>query len=289
MIRNARSKKFDRCTNRRSNSDGGMSMCFQRGNLQGNDLLGALPVNERQSLEPHLQHVRLTFRQVLADAGEAIKYVYFPTTAVLSMLHLLGDGATVEVAAIGAEGLAGVSALMGGAPMPTRVEVRSEGYAYAIDAQLFKQEFDRGGFIRRLMLLYIHALMTQIAQRALCNRHHSVNEQLCGWLLLTQDRLKSNDLPVTHQLIANMLGVRRGGVTEAAGNLQQAGLISCRRGHIIVIDRVELLRRTCACYSTVKKEFERLLPGPSFKLGAATEATGTMGRSKEHHFARSTC
>jgi CRP-like cAMP-binding protein len=251
-------------------------MCYLRDDIQENYLLGALPADERRSLEPHFEHVRLRRGQLLADAGEAIKNVYFPTTAFISMLYLQEDGATVEISAVGAEGMVGVPVLTGGATMTTRVEVRSEGFAYAMGAQLFKREFERRGFIHHLMLLYMQAQMTQITQSVLCNRRHSLNEQLCGWLLRAQDRLKSNDLAVTQQSIASMLGVRRGGVTEAMGKLQDAGLISCRRGHIVVIDRVGLLSRTCECYGIIKKEFERLLPRPSFQSEARVEAAGTM-------------
>ncbi|RQR48774.1 Crp/Fnr family transcriptional regulator [Burkholderia sp. Bp9126] len=224
-----------------------------------NHLLASLPESEFDALAPHLQLVQLRFGQLLSDAGETVKKVYFPTSSIISMIFLMADGATAEVAAVGNEGVVGVPALTGGFTMPNRIEVRNSGYAYAMNAQLFKREFDRHGFIHRLMLYYIQALLTQVAQSSLCNRRHHIARQVSSWLLLTQDRLKTHELAVTQQLIATMLGVRREGVTEAAGKLQDAGLISQRRGKIIIIDRDGLEEYACECYGIVKREFQRLL------------------------------
>jgi CRP-like cAMP-binding protein len=235
-------------------------MLYPRDDLHANHLLGALSEEDWRSLEPHLELVRVKSPQLLCDADEPIRHMYFPTTAVMSMLYLMEDGATVEVAAIGNEGVVGVPVLTGGGTMPSRVEVRSSGFAYRVPASVFRKEFEKSMGIHRLMLLYIQALMTQIAQSALCNRHHSVNEQLCRWLLLAHDRLTTDELAVTQQMIANMLGVRREGVTEAAGKLQEAGLIRQRRGHITVLDRHGLEARACECYSMIRREFDRLLP-----------------------------
>ena len=229
--------------------------------LSNNHLLAALPISELRSLAPHLRRVHLKCGQLLSDSGEVIKSVYFPTTAVISLLCLMEDGASIEVAAVGNEGIAGVPALTGGNAMPNRIEVSAEGYGYAMNAQHFKTEFEHSPVINRLMLLYIQALMTQIAQSALCNRRHSVDEQLCRWLLLAHDRRPGDELVTTQQMIANTLGVRREGVTEAAGNLESAGLIRRHRGRITVSDREGLEERTCECYSIIKGEFQRLLPG----------------------------
>lgn len=224
-----------------------------------NHLLASLPASEVDALAPHLQLVQLRFGQLLSDAGETVKKVYFPTSAIISMIFLMADGATAEVAAVGNEGVIGVPVLTGGFTMPTRIEVRSSGYAYAMNAQLFKREFDRHGFIHRLMLYYIQALLTQVAQNSLCNRRHHIVRQVSSWLLLTHDRLKTDELAVTQQLIATMLGVRREGVTEAAGKLQDAGLISQRRGRITILDRRGLEGYACECYGIVKREFQRLI------------------------------
>jgi CRP-like cAMP-binding protein len=224
-----------------------------------NHLLASLPAQELTAFMPHLQLLRLRSGQLLSDAGETVRKVYFPTTAIISMMFLMADGATAEVAAIGNEGVIGIPVLMGGVTMPTRIEVRSGGYAYAMNAQQFKCEFERHGFIHRLMLFYIQALLTQIAQSSLCNRRHHIARQVSSWLLLTQDRLKTDELAVTQQLIATMLGVRREGVTEAAGKLQDAGLICQRRGHITILDRAGLEGYACECYGIVKREFQRLL------------------------------
>ena len=232
--------------------------------LHHNHLLGALPPTELRRLAPHLRLVHLHAGQLLSDAGEPIKALYFPTTAVLSLRSLMEDGASVEVSAISREGVAGVPVLTGGHAMPSRIEVCKRGYGYAVDAQHFKSEFARSDAINSLMLLYIQALMTQIAQSALCNRRHSVDEQLCRWLLSAQDRMQADEpateLVTTQQMIADTIGVRREGVTEAAGKLQAAGLIRYSRGRITVLDRGGLEARTCECYRVVKTEYDRLLP-----------------------------
>jgi CRP-like cAMP-binding protein len=250
-----------------------------------NHLLAALPPSDLAAIAPHLKLQRLRPGQLLSDSGESIKQIYFPTTAIVSMIFLMADGATAEVAAVGNEGVIGVPVLMGGVTMPTRIEVRSGGYAYAMNAQLFKREFERHGFMHQLMLLYIQALLTQIAQSALCNRHHHVVKQVSCWLLLTQDRLKSNELAVTQQLIATMLGVRREGVTEAAGKLQDAGLICQRRGHITILDREGLEQHACECYGIVKREFQRLLlasgAGDRSNDGEETSAMSAYRRSRD--------
>ncbi|MCX4149879.1 MULTISPECIES: Crp/Fnr family transcriptional regulator [Paraburkholderia] len=233
-----------------------------------NHLLAVVPEPEMALMAPHLKLQRLHAGELLSDSGETVKHVYFPTTAIVSMLFLMADGATAEVAAVGNEGVIGVPVLMGGATMPNRIEVRSGGYAYSMSAQIFKREFEQHGPVHKLMLLYIQALLTQIAQNALCNRHHHIVKQVSSWLLLTHDRLKSDELVVTQQLIATMLGVRREGVTEAAGKLQDAGLISMRRGHITVLDREGLEEHACECYGIVKREFRRLL------LASAAEKEG---------------
>lgn len=246
-----------------------------------NYLLSALPQDDWQAIEPYLELVRLSAGQVLYDAGEIIKSVYFPTTAIVSMLCLLEDGATVEVAAVGAEGMVGVPVLMGGGTMPCRVEVRNEGWAYAMRVHRFEHVYEPGGNLHRIMLLYVQALMTQIAQSALCNRRHSITEQLCCWLLHTKDRLRSSELNVTQQLIASMLGVRREGVTEAARKLQEAGLIRCRRGHITVLDHEGLEQHACECYGIVKGEFTRLLSQQTKPADTRTWSTSPV-RANAH-------
>lgn len=231
-----------------------------RGDLHENHLLGALPTNEWQALVPHLELVRMQRGQVLSDSGERIKHVHFPTTAIVSLLYTMENGASVEIAAVGNEGVIGVPVVTGGEAMPSRAQVQSAGFAYRMSAAILKQQFANSQFVNRLMLLYMQALLTQIAQTAACNRHHSLNKQLCRWLLLSVDRLDSNELTVTQETIANMLGVRREGITEAAGKLQDEGLIHHSRGHITVLNRVGLEAKACECYGIVKKEFDRLLP-----------------------------
>jgi CRP-like cAMP-binding protein len=197
---------------------------------------------------------------VLCESGDHLHYAYFPTTAIVSLLYVIESGASAEIAVVGNEGLIGVALFMGGRTMPNWAVVQSAGYAYRLRGTLLQQEFNRYGALHHLLLRYTQALITQMAQMAVCNRHHSVGQQLCRWLLLNLDRLPSNELSMTHELIANLLGVRREGVTEAAGKLQRAGLIQYSRGHITVLDRAGLEARVCECYEVVKKEFDRLLP-----------------------------
>lgn len=224
-----------------------------------NHLLSALPPNDFERVAPHLELVPMPLGQVLYESGGKLGHVYFPTTSIVSLLYVMEDGSSAEIAVVGYEGILGISLFMGGETTPSRAVVQSAGYGYRLSAQMLKQEFSRGGATMHLLLRYTQALITQMAQTAVCNRHHSVEQQLCRWLLLSLDRLPSNELTMTQELIANMLGVRREGVTEAAGNLQRAGLIRYARGHIVVLDRPRLERSVCECYSVVKKEFDRLL------------------------------
>ncbi len=198
--------------------------------------------------------------EVLYESGADLHYAYFPTDCIVSLLYVMENGASAEIAIVGNEGIIGVALFMGGGSMPNRAVVQSAGYAYRLRAALLKQEISRNESLLLLLLRYTQALITQMAQTAVCNRHHSVDQQLCRWLLLSLDRLSSNELTMTQELIANMLGVRREGVTEAAGNLQRAGLIEYSRGHITVLDRPGLETRVCECYQVVKTEFDRLLP-----------------------------
>lgn len=227
---------------------------------QKNHLLAALPPDEFARLSPHLELVPMRLGEVLYEPGSVMKYVYFPTTSIVSLLYVMEDGASAEIAVVGNEGILGISLFMGGETTPSRAVVQSSGDGYRLKAQLLKDEFNRAGPMLHLLLRYTQALITQMAQTAVCNRHHSIDQQLCRWLLLSLDRLPSNELKMTQELIANMLGVRREGVTEAAGKLQNAGLIHYSRGHITVIDRAGLEARVCECYAVVKKEFDRLLP-----------------------------
>jgi len=219
-----------------------------------------LPEADYQRLAPHLEHVPLKLGAVLYEPGMKMRYVYFPTTAIVSLLYVLENGASAEIAILGNEGLLGVSLFMGGESTPSRAVVQSAGFGYRLRATHLKDEFDRFGTFMHLLLRYTQALITQMAQTAVCNRHHSVDQQLCRWLLLSLDRLESSELVMTQELIANMLGVRREGVTEAAGKLQRLGLIHYKRGRIRVLDRAAVEARSCECYSVVKREFDRLLP-----------------------------
>ena len=198
--------------------------------------------------------------KVLYESGVALSHVYFPTTAIVSLLYVMEDGASAEIAVVGQEGIVGISLFMGGESTPSRAVVQSAGQAFRLKAKLMMQEFNRAGPVLHLLLRYTQALITQMAQTAVCNRHHSLDQQLCRWLLNSLDRLHSAEIVMTQELIANMLGVRREGVTEAAGHLQKAGLIRYRRGHITVLDRTRLEERACECYAVVKKEYDRLLP-----------------------------
>jgi CRP-like cAMP-binding protein len=224
-----------------------------------NHLIAALPPAEFESLAAHLELVQLPLGKMLYEPGTQLQHAYFPTTAIVSLHYVTESGASAETAGVGNEGLVGISLFMGGDTTSSSAVVQTAGQAYRLERRKLKQEFDRGGFLQRLLLRYTQALMTQMSQTAACNRHHSVEQQLCRWLLLTQDRMATRELVITQELIAGMLGVRREGVTEAAGNLQRAGVISYRRGHISVLDRTGLESRSCECYAVVKKELNRLL------------------------------
>jgi CRP-like cAMP-binding protein len=226
---------------------------------QQNHLLAALPAAEFEPLAAHLERVPLRLGQMLYEPGEQLAHAYFPTTAIVSLHYVMESGASAESAGVGNEGVVGISLFMGGDTTPSSAVVQTAGDAYRLERDLLKREFDRGGPLQRLLLRYTQALITQMAQTAVCNRHHSLEQQLCRWLLLTLDRLPSNELITTQELVASMLGVRREGITEAAGNLQRAGLISYRRGHIAVLDRRGLETRACECYAVVRKELQRLL------------------------------
>jgi len=229
-------------------------------NPRQNHLLAALPEFEYQRILPHLERVQLSLGETISEAGGNTHYIYFPTTAIVSLLNVLESGATAEIAVVGREGVVGIALFMGGASMLSRALVQSEGYAYQMSGDLLKREFDRDPAMQHLFMRYIMALLSQMAQTAICNRHHSIDQQLCRWLLLSLDRLSGNVLNMTQELIADMLGVRREGVTEAARKLQDAGLISYSRGCLTVLDRPGLEARVCECYKVVKEEFIRLLP-----------------------------
>jgi CRP-like cAMP-binding protein len=224
-----------------------------------NHLLAALPAEIFDRISPHLELISMALGEVLYESGGQLQYVYFPTTAIVSLHYLLESGASAEISGVGNEGVLGISLFMGGNTTPSLATVQTAGFGYRLKGRLMMEEFNLAGPMMRLMLRYTQALMTQISQTAVCNRHHSIEQQLCRWLLLTLDRLPSNELTITQELIAGMLGVRREGITEAAGNLQRAGLISYRRGHITVLDRSGLESHACECYNVVKKEFHRLL------------------------------
>lgn len=227
-----------------------------------NYLLNALPVAEYERLLAHLELVEMPLGKVIYEPGGELYYVYFPTTCIVSLLYVMENGSSAEIAVIGNDGIVGVALFMGGGSMPNRAVVQSSGQAYRLRGQLLMKEFNQFGALLHLLLRYTQALITQMAQTAVCNRHHSVDQQLCRWLLLSLDRLPSNELNMTQELIANMLGVRREGVTEAAGKLQKAGLITYSRGRITIIDRPGLEERVCECYQVVKNESDRLLPPP---------------------------
>ncbi len=228
-------------------------------NPSQNHLLAALPPEEFELLAPHLEQVSLPLGEMLYEPDRQLQHAYFPTTAIVSLFHVMESGASAESAGVGNEGMVGVSLFMGGDTTPSSAVVRTAGLAYRLERRRLMQEFNRGGLMQRLLLRYTQALMTQMSQTAACNRHHSLEQQLCRWLLLTLDRVATRELVITQELIAGMLGVRREGVTEAAGKLQRAGMISYRRGHIAVLDRSGLEARACECYALVKKELNRLL------------------------------
>ena len=225
-----------------------------------NHLLAVLPDQESARVLPHLEPVTLPLGMALYESGDKLNHVHFPTTAIVSLLCVMENGASAEIAVVGNEGIVGIALFMGGETMPNRAVVQSEGQAYRLQGQLLKREFNRGGAFQHLLLRYTLAMLTHMAQTAVCNRHHTVDQQLCRWLLLSLDRLPANELTMTQELIANMLGVRREGVTEAAGKLQSAGLIHYNRGRITVLDRPALEARVCECYEVVRTEFHRLLP-----------------------------
>ena len=228
--------------------------------VKKNHILAALPEPEFLRWQPELELVDMPLGHVLYESGSTLKHIYFPTTSIVSLLYVMENGASAEIAVVGNEGLVGISLFMGGGSTPSRAVVQSAGKGYRLKADVMKNEFDRGGPVLHVLLRYTQALITQMSQTAVCNRHHSLDQQLCRWLLLSLDRLDSNELKMTQELIANMLGVRREGVTESALKLQQAGLISYSRGQIFVKDRKGLEARCCECYAVVKKEYDRLLP-----------------------------
>jgi CRP-like cAMP-binding protein len=225
-----------------------------------NHLFGALPKAEARRWLPSLEFVDMPLGEVLYESGVTLSHVYFPTTAIISLLYVMENGASAEIAVVGNEGIVGISLFMGGESTPSRAVVQSAGKGFRLKAQIIKEEFNRAGAVLHLLLRYTQALITQMSQTAVCNRHHSLDQQLCRWLLLSLDRLEGNHLVMTQELIANMLGVRREGVTEGALKLQHAGLIQYSRGHITVLDRAGLEERSCECYAVVKKEYDRLLP-----------------------------
>jgi CRP-like cAMP-binding protein len=225
-----------------------------------NGLLAALPAAEWGRWQPLLEFVHLPLGQVLYESGRTLSHVYFPTTAIVSLLYVMENGSSAEIAVVGNEGLVGISLFMGGGSTPSRAVVQSAGVGFRLRSAVVKEEFDHSHPVMHLLLRYTQALITQMSQTAVCNRHHSLDQQLCRWLLLSLDRLTGNELVMTQELIANMLGVRREGVTEAALSLQKSGLIRYVRGRITVLDRPGLEQRTCECYDVVKREYDRLLP-----------------------------
>jgi CRP-like cAMP-binding protein len=224
-----------------------------------NHLLAALPREDFERILPSLEPVQLALGEMLYEPGQQMRHAYFPTTAIISLHYVTEAGSSAETAGVGNEGIVGVALFMGGESTSSSAVVQTSGQAYRLEARVLKQEFDRAGLLQKMLLRYTQALLTQMSQTAACNRHHSLEQRLCRWLLLTEDRSASSDLTMTQELIASMLGVRREGITEAAGNLQRAGLILNRRGHIAVLQRTGLEARSCECYGVVKKEMERLL------------------------------
>ena len=227
---------------------------------QHNHLLAALSTPTFERLEGDLELVTLPLGKSLYESGDALRHVYFPTDSIVSLLYVMENGASAEISVVGNEGLVGIAVFMGGESTPSRAIVQSAGHAYRLPGQRLKDEFNRHGELLLLMLRYTQALITQMAQTAVCNRHHTIDQQLCRWLLLSLDRLQSDQVRMTQELIANMLGVRREGVTDAAGKLQRLGIIEYSRGHIKVVDRARLEALSCECYEVVRKETERLLP-----------------------------
>jgi CRP-like cAMP-binding protein len=252
------SRKIDAGVVPRASKRGGVYVSSQE--IKLNLLLAALPATELKRWLPDLELIGMGVGDVLYDSGGTEEYVYFPTSAIVSMLYVMKNGDTAEIAVVGNEGIVGISLFMGGNSTPSRAVVQCAGQGYRLKAQSVKHEFEHAGPIRHLLLRYTQALITQISQIAVCNRHHSLDQRLCRWLLLGLDRLPGNELLITQETISNMLGVRREGVTESAANLQKAGLISSSRGRITMLDRRGLERRVCECYSVIQEEYDRLLP-----------------------------
>lgn len=234
-----------------------------------NHLLAALPTAEFEAVEKQLELVPMPLGKMIYEPGGQMQFVYFPTTSIVSLHYVTESGASAESSGVGNEGVVGVSLFMGGETTPSSAVVQSAGQAYRLGRRVLLEQFNRNGFLQRVLLRYTQALITQMAQTAACNRHHSIEQQLCRWLLLTLDRLPSNELVITQEMVANILGVRREGITEAAGNLQRAGLISYRRGHISVTNRAGLEARSCECYAVVKKELRRLLSDVQYRQPAS--------------------
>jgi CRP-like cAMP-binding protein len=237
-----------------------------------NHLLAALPAAEFERVAPHLELASMRLGETLYEPGGQLQHAYFPTTAIVSLLYVMESGSSAEIAGVGNEGILGISLFMGGNTTPSSAVVQTTGHGYRLPARLLKEEFDRAGLMQRLLLRYTQALLTQMCQTAACNRHHSIEQQLCRWLLLTLDRLPSNDLVMTQELVANALGVRRESVTDVAGRLQRAGVIRYRRGHISVLERSGLEAGACECYAVVKKELARLLSDVRYRQDASAIA-----------------
>jgi len=237
-----------------------------------NHLLAALPTAEFDRLAKHLEPVAMPLGQILYEPGSQLQHAYFPTTAIVSLHYVTESGASAETAGVGNEGIVGIALFMGGNTTPSSAVVQTAGHGYRLERGKLMEEFNRGGLMHRLLLRYTQALITQMNQTAACNRHHSLEQQLCRWLLLTLDRLSSNELVMTQELVASMLGVRREGITESAGNLQRAGFIRYRRGHIAVIERSGLEATACECYAVVKKELARLLSDVRYRQDASSIA-----------------
>ena len=241
-------------------------------NPNQNQILAALPEAEFGRLAPHLELVPMLLGDTLYEPGGQLQHVYFPTTAIVSLLYVMESGASAEIAGVGNEGILGISLFMGGDTTPSSAVVQTTGHGYRLPGKLLKDEFNRGGLMQGLLLRYTQALLTQMCQTAACNRHHAIEQQLCRWLLLTLDRLPSNELVMTQELVASALGVRREGITEAAGKLQRAGVIRYRRGHIAVLDRSGLEAGACECYAVVKKELDRLMSDVRYRQEGASRA-----------------
>ena len=245
-----------------------------------NHLLAALPTAEFEALAPHLELAPLRVGDMIYEPGEQLRHAYFPTTAIVSLHYVMASGESAETAGVGNEGVVGIALFMGGNTTPSSAVVQVTGHAYRLEGRLLKQAFERGGLIQRLLLRYTQALITQMSQTAVCNRHHTLEQRLCRWLLLSLDRVPTQQLVITQEMIANMLGVRREGVTEAAGQLQRDGVIHYRRGHITVLQRAGLEARVCECYAVVKKEMGRLLHDVQYRQppapGSAGESQGQV-------------